>query len=167
MYGDHCPNCDTGHIDFQCPNHPLLRWHGKNIFGRSLFFDQITSWRNVATAEGWVAKGPDDNSCFDATGRVIRECECRGRLLFHRCPVDGKAYRNGQVVSIAPYVFAPYDVLQVLRKGAWLDFSTLRTNEDAGRALALVETGMWEGERLAFRIRRNDEVVMTEVPNDR
>jgi hypothetical protein len=36
--GDYCNQCDTGHISWTCRNHPHLRWSGKNIMGRSLFY---------------------------------------------------------------------------------------------------------------------------------
>jgi hypothetical protein len=72
--GDYCPNCSTGHIDFTCPNHPELRWHGKNIYGRGLYFAG-----HKETRDG-------------------RECDCSGSLLVHVCPVDGKTYKDGKQV---------------------------------------------------------------------
>lgn len=50
------------------------------------------------------------------------------------------------------YEFAPYDVLQIARNGIWRDFATLRTEDDAARAVRLVERGEWEGEFCAFQI---------------
>ncbi len=90
--GDHCPNCPVGHITFTCPNHPNLRWFGKNIFNRSLFFD------GMKPGHGRVDSTGHENNLLTAEGRVARECECSGSLLIHVCPVDGMYYKNGMKV---------------------------------------------------------------------
>jgi hypothetical protein len=48
----------------------------------------------------------------------------------------------------------PYDVIQVLRDGEWLDFSTLRTSEEFAQAERMVRTGQWDGQALEFRVVR-------------
>lgn len=51
------------------------------------------------------------------------------------------------------YTFSPYDVLQVLRKGDWLDFSTIRTQEEAEIAIRYVmNDGRDFGQNASFRI---------------
>lgn len=41
----------TDGVMYSCKNHPELRWHGKNIRGRSLFFFGDYQWKKV-TEEG-------------------------------------------------------------------------------------------------------------------
>lgn len=53
------------------------------------------------------------------------------------------------------YVWEAYDVLQCERAGRWRDFSSIRTEADARRAVQLVECGEWQGEPLPFRIVRS------------
>lgn len=55
------------------------------------------------------------------------------------------------------YNFRIYDVLQSKNGPAerpWLDFQTLKDESDAEIAASLVETGLWEGQELEFRIVR-------------
>lgn len=75
----YCPDCYDqtrgGHIDWHCVNHPGMKWFGKNIPARNLFFD----WRS------------SDNG---------RECDCTDRELRHKCPVTGKLWNmRGQEVT--------------------------------------------------------------------
>lgn len=58
------------------------------------------------------------------------------------------------------YGYEPYDVLQIERDGAWLDFSTLRTQQEGAQAYRLVQTGMWEGKKENFRIRRGPDKIV-------
>lgn len=53
------------------------------------------------------------------------------------------------------YSFQPYDVLQVLRNGTWLDYSTLRTANEGAIAQKAVRHGVLDRETLEFRIVRN------------
>lgn len=60
------------------------------------------------------------------------------------------------------YSFEPYDVLQSksARLNEWLDFSTLRTADEGRRAVALVDSGVWDGAPMQFRIRRGFNTVV-------
>lgn len=60
------------------------------------------------------------------------------------------------------YNFEPYDVLQSKseRLNEWLDFSTLRTADEGRRAVTLVDSGMWDGVPMQFRIRRGFNTVV-------
>lgn len=55
------------------------------------------------------------------------------------------------------YTFAPYDVLQVRwpSVGEWQDFVTLRSEDTALQAMAICDTGRWNGMAGDFRIVRN------------
>lgn len=64
--------------------------------------------------------------------------------------------------EVYTYTWMPYDVLQILRGGAWLDFSTLRTEGEARRALELVASGTWEGEQFEFHICRPNGNIVAE-----
>ena len=65
---------------------------------------------------------------------------------------------------VDPDVFKAYDVLQVKRTTEpaahvapgrdWLDFSTIRSEDEGRRAVELVKSGRWEGKQHQFRIVR-------------
>jgi hypothetical protein len=82
--GDYCPNCDTGHITFYCLNHSEKRWSGKNIAGRSMFYN------------------------LDHVPGMGASCDCV--TLVHHCPVDGKVYRNRDNVIDNPVLPIPVPV---------------------------------------------------------
>jgi hypothetical protein len=61
---------------------------------------------------------------------------------------------GARIAAVRPAELEAYDVLQVQRKGAWLDYSTLRTESDFTIARSAVRFGSLNGERLPFRIVR-------------
>lgn len=50
------------------------------------------------------------------------------------------------------YDFQPYDVLQVARDGKFVDFATVRDQNDAIHAKAIVDAGSFSGQAGIFRI---------------
>lgn len=58
------------------------------------------------------------------------------------------------------YSFQAYDVLQIEQPNAdtqitqWLDFSTIRTQDEASQAVLLVRVAQWNGRPARFRIVR-------------
>lgn len=56
-----------------------------------------------------------------------------------------------------PYTFKQYDILQSAngKDGAWLDFSTLKDENDARLAVEIVKAQRFDGKPLGFRIVRH------------
>jgi hypothetical protein len=73
------------------------------------------------------------------------------------CDADCEWWNDEDEPNASPYVFQPYDVLQIKRTATseWLDFSTLRTADEGVRAQELVRSSRWDGEVVLFRIVRN------------
>jgi hypothetical protein len=79
-------------------------------------------------------------------------------------PRGPKPTAKGETNMANEYRFEPYDVLQISRAngmaGTWLDFSTIRTADDAQLAVDIVETnGRSSGFSGRFRIMRRDHVI--------
>jgi hypothetical protein len=73
--------------------------------------------------------------------------------------------RREAAAQAAPYTFAPYDVLQVLRGGEWLDFATIRTAADAESAIRYVTNdGRDFGQNAPFRITDGRDTIKLEKP---
>lgn len=63
------------------------------------------------------------------------------------------------------YTFTPYDVLQVLRGGEWLDYSTIRTTEESEIAVRhVMNDGRDYGQDAAFRITNGRDTIKLEKP---
>lgn len=63
------------------------------------------------------------------------------------------------------YTFTPYDVLQVLRGGEWLDYSTIRTAEESEIAIRhVMNDGRDYGQDAAFRITNGRDTIKLEKP---
>lgn len=66
----------------------------------------------------------------------------RGREAADKINLGATAMREAKTsrqIMRASYVFSKHDVLQIKRSGEWLDFSTLRTEEDAQLAKRIVD----------------------------
>ena len=71
----------TERMSWTCKNHPELVWQGKNIIGRSIFFDGIRGKGNIYKDDDGVYQRAEECSCpasdlipdFDVSGPDVPE----------------------------------------------------------------------------------------------
>lgn len=102
-----------------------------------------------------------------ATGRALGRADHAADRL-HSLGADLAAMSNAETRKAQQrYEFEPYDVLQSRNAdGEWLDFMTIRTEQEGFNAVSLVIAGKWNNAPAIFRIvNMTKNVVKYPFPN--